>query len=176
MFLRSAMLACAAAAIVSTAAFAQTAAPARCEEASFRIYFTQGSATLDATAMEMLDAAERTIAGCAYSELHVTVDGANAAARGAAIRTALNDRAWNVVRIEPRGMRLASLHGGPDYAEVLMTPRAVPARARAAERERRSVMGFERTTLNRSSMVTSPPYGETKRRYARLQPSPELRA
>ncbi len=133
MFVRSIMFACAAAAIASTAAYAQTS-PARCEETSFRIYFTEGSATLDAVAVEVIAAAERNVAGCAYSELHVSVDGANAAARGAAIRAALNDRAWNVVRIEPRGMRLAST--GPDYADVLMTPRVVPATAPVvAERE-----------------------------------------
>lgn len=136
MLVRSAMFVCAAAAIASTAALAQTSAsPALCEETTFRIYFAHNSAALNSNARELIDAAERNVAGCSHSELQVAVRGPRAAARGAAIRTALNDRAWNAVHLTP--LRLQRASAGPDYAEVLMTPRVLPAPPPLApERER----------------------------------------
>jgi hypothetical protein len=131
MVLRSALFACAAAMIAASAtpAFAETPA-ARCEDTSFRIYFSHGAASLDETAMQMLSAAERNVAGCAYAELHVTLDASSprAHARGEAIMAAASGRAWDAVRIEPRsGLQRAAYDAAPDYAEVTMSPNATSA-------------------------------------------------
>ncbi|MGD9980661.1 MAG: hypothetical protein AB7H66_16055 [Hyphomonadaceae bacterium] len=124
MLLRSVVFAAMAA--VSSAAMADSPA-APCAETSFRIYFAPDSASLDATALEMISAAERSVAACRYTELHVAVDAANAlgAQRGAAILAALDGRAWDVAQVEPRNLRRVSA-GGPEHAEVLITPRAMP--------------------------------------------------
>lgn len=128
MFARSAMFACAATLFaVAQPAFAD-AAPERCDATSFRIYFQHGAATLDETAMQMLDAAERSVADCGYSELHVAVDASSpqARARAEAIRAAADGRGWNAVRVS----QMASTRDvsyGPEYAEVLMTPEVMPA-------------------------------------------------
>jgi len=124
MLLRSLVFAAMAAA--STAALADPPA-APCGETSFRIYFAAESAALDATALEMITAAERSVATCRYAELHVAVDAANGigAQRGAAILAALDGRAWDVAQVEPRNLRRVS-SGGPAYAEVLITPRVMP--------------------------------------------------
>src|SRR5262245_35134651 len=131
MSLRFFALSCAAALIVSGAALAQTRySAARCEQTSFRIYFQHGSAVLDASARQVLAAAERNVGGCGYAELHVMLDPASApaAARGQAIRTAANARAWNVVRIERRpALHDVAFSGGPDFADVTMTPNVLPA-------------------------------------------------
>ena len=136
MFLRSAILACAAAMAASTLApaFADThaASSARCEEMNFRVYFNHRSAALNPLAMQVLDLAEAQVAGCSYAELHVLVDAGApyARARGDAILAAADARAWNVARVERRTvMRRASLSNGPDYAEVVMTPRVMPVGA-----------------------------------------------
>jgi hypothetical protein len=138
MLLRSTLLACAAVAIVSTAALAQTSAPARCDETNFRIYFAPGSAALDRTAIEMIGAAQRNVSTCPYAELHIAVDATNAlgARRGGAIMEALDGRAWNVAQVEPRGMRRVSMSASPAYAEVLMTPRVMPETEALATPER----------------------------------------
>lgn len=121
MFLRTAIVA---AALAATAApvFAEPAQDARCEATSFRVYFGHNSAALDQTTREMLDVAERNMAGCEYAELRVSVDANSAYAqqRANAIRAAANDRSWDAVRVEPRsGAQRASF--GPEYAEVTMT-------------------------------------------------------
>lgn len=131
-----AVLACAlAVAAIAAPAFAvgpqdaaNAAAPgARCEETTFRIYFRE-DASLDPMAREILQMAENNMAECAYRELHVAVDARNPLARqrAAAIMSATSTQTWNVARIEPRATSAA---GGPDYAEVMMTPRAMGAAA-----------------------------------------------
>lgn len=121
MFLRTAFVAAALAAVAAPV-FAEPAQNARCEATSFRVYFGHNSATLDQATQEMLDVAERNVAGCDYAELRIAVDANSAYAqqRANAIRTAANDRDWDQVRVEPRGgMQRASY--GPEYAEVTMT-------------------------------------------------------
>ena len=128
MLMRSALLAAATAiACVSAPALASTSA-ARCQETSFRVYFSQGSATLDSVTAEMLQAAARSVADCEYRELRVALDAASpyAAQRSAAI-SALAGDGWDATRIEARGT--AHTHAGPDYAEVLVTPTASTAPA-----------------------------------------------
>ncbi|MGD9968143.1 MAG: hypothetical protein AB7T59_16610 [Hyphomonadaceae bacterium] len=134
MRVRSTIFAFAALALAGPAVAQTGATDARCSTTTFRIYFSHGSTVLDDAALAMLDAAARNVAGCAYSELHVSASGAHAAARTAAIRAALDDRAWDVVRVTPSGMRQVS-QGGPEYAEVLMTPYASPGAPVMAERE-----------------------------------------
>jgi hypothetical protein len=94
-------------------------APARCDATSFRVYFSHGSASLDATANETLEAAARNVSDCAYAELRVTVSGPQAAQRGQAIAAAA-DGDWDGVRIEQQTTHQVAL--GPEYAEVTMTP------------------------------------------------------
>jgi hypothetical protein len=128
MFLRSVLFACGVLAVVSPAA---GQANAVCEDANFRIYFSHDSDALDADGQRMLDVAERSVAGCAYAELHVRVDGAHARQRGQAIVAASAGRSWDVARVEQRVARAepVSLGDGPDYAEVVMTPNHLPAGA-----------------------------------------------
>lgn len=131
MFLRSAILACAA--TFAVAAPVQADAPARCEPTNFRVYFGHGSATLDATTIEILDAAERNVAGCSYAELRVALDASSpeALARGNAIAAAAADRAWDAVRLESRPQTQSMLQGdAPEYAEVVMTPERSTAPSR----------------------------------------------
>lgn len=121
MFLRTALVAAALAAAAAPV-FAEPAQSARCEATSFRVYFSHNSAALDDATREMLDVAERNVAGCDYAELRISVDAnsADAQRRANAIRAAANDRDWDSVRVEPRGgMQRASY--GPEYAEVTMT-------------------------------------------------------
>lgn len=125
MFLRSALFACAAAMVVASPAVAETASPG-CAETSFRVYFQPGSASLDEDVARMLDVAARNVAQCDYAELRVSVDVSSpyAAARGRAIEAAANERDWDAVRITPRAMTHRASFGGPEYAEVTMTPNA----------------------------------------------------
>lgn len=119
--MRTALLAAATAiACMSAPALADSSA-ARCQETSFRIYFSQDSAALDATTADMLQAAARSVADCDYRELRVALDASSpyAAQRGAAIG-ALAGAEWDATHIEAR--RAARDNAGPDYAEVLMTP------------------------------------------------------
>lgn len=119
---RTALAACVAAAAMTIApAMAQT--PARCEATSFRVYFGQGQTALDETTMQMLELAERNMADCDYTELHVVMDGANpqARARGAAILAALDEEAWDVARVEQRAPA-QRISQAPEYAEVVMSP------------------------------------------------------
>jgi hypothetical protein len=128
MFARSAMFVCAAAFVaVAQPAFADDANQ-RCAAQSFRIYFQHGSATLDDTAMQMLDAAERSVADCDYAELHVAVDASSpqARARANAIRAAADGRAWNEVRVS-QNSAIRDVSFGPEFAEVQMTIEATPA-------------------------------------------------
>ncbi|GAM98155.1 hypothetical protein U91I_01786 [alpha proteobacterium U9-1i] len=123
MFVRSALIACAA--LVATAAPAFADEPARCDATSFRIYFGANADTLDASAREILAAAERNVASCGYAELRVTLDASSpyAAERAQAIRAAADARTWDAVRVEARPMLQRAAHrAGPDYAEVTMTP------------------------------------------------------
>lgn len=131
MFLRSAAFAFTATLAFLAPAHAEQAQNAQCQEMSFRVYFEPGSAALSQDAMQMLDVAERNVAGCSYAELHVTVDPASplAAARGQAIMAAADGRSWNVASIEPIGMTRMASYGGPEFAEVMMTPRVMPTTA-----------------------------------------------
>ena len=105
---------------------AMAEAPARCEATSFRVYFGQGQTALDATTMQMLEIAERNMADCDYTELHVVMDGANpqSRARGAAIMAALDEEAWDVARVEQRAPTQRIVYA-PDFAEVVMSPTPV---------------------------------------------------
>lgn len=135
MFLRAAAFACAAALFAASApamADPQTSSQqARCEATNFRVYFSPNSAALSADAMETLAVASRDVAGCGYRELHISVDAASrlGTQRGQAVMAALQDRGWNVARIEPRAV--TPIAAGPDYAEVTVTPDRLP-RASAA--------------------------------------------
>ncbi|MFO0203349.1 MAG: hypothetical protein ACK528_09500 [Alphaproteobacteria bacterium] len=122
---RTALAACAAAAVM-TIAPAMAQAPARCEATSVRVYFGQGQSTLDETTMEMLAIAERNMADCEYTELHVVMDGANpqSRARGAAVLAALDEEAWDVARVEQRAST-QRISQAPEYAEVVMSPTPV---------------------------------------------------
>jgi hypothetical protein len=127
--LRTVLFAGAAVALGFVAVAQASETTSRCQDASFRIYFSEDSAELDQAAREMIAAAERNVAECDRAELHVAVDAANphAAERGRAILSASRSRAWNVRAVEAMPMtRRASFSGSPDYAEVLMTPRVVP--------------------------------------------------
>lgn len=119
MFLRSALLACAAAMLLAPVANAET--NGRCEATSFRVYFQHNSASLDSVTSEMLQAAARNVADCDYAELRVSVDGRLAAERGAAIRAAAGSD-WDAVRIERADTHRIAFSNGPEYAEVTMTP------------------------------------------------------
>lgn len=114
-------------AVLSSVAVAQaeTASAPGCAETTFRVYFQHDSAALDPAVAQMLDVASRGVAQCDYAELRVTVDASSqfAAQRADAIEAAANGRAWDAVRIEPRMTHRASA-GGPEYAEVTMTPNA----------------------------------------------------
>lgn len=127
MLVRSSILACAAAMVFAGgAAMADTAQDTQCDAATFRVYFQHGSAALDDTALQMLDAAERQLASCSYGELHVIVDGASALAnaRAEAIRAAANGRAWDSVNV--RAAMHQDVSAGPEYAEVTISPRVLP--------------------------------------------------
>ncbi|HWA01410.1 MAG TPA: hypothetical protein VG841_13955 [Caulobacterales bacterium] len=129
MFLRSAAFAAVILAAAPTAPAVASASAAACEETRFRVYFERDSAALTPAALEIITAAERNVAGCPYAEVHVSVDAASALAqaRGQAVLSALDGRAWNVAQVEPRGVSRVS--AGPDYAEVLATPRETPPTA-----------------------------------------------
>ncbi len=131
MLMRSTLLACAA--IMMAAMFAPASADvaAPCEETSFRIYFAEGSTSIDPTARHMMNVAERQVAGCAYAALRVSIDGASphASSRAAAIREAADDRVWDAVQIDPRGTAQRAPEA-PEFAEVTVTPRPLaPAEA-----------------------------------------------
>lgn len=115
------------AAVLSSVAVAQaeTIAAPGCAETTFRVYFQHDSAALDPSVDQMLDVASRGVAQCEYAELRVTVDTSSplAQARANAIEAAADGRAWDAVRVEPRTVHRAT-SGGPDYAEVTMTPEA----------------------------------------------------
>jgi len=122
MFMRSAFFACAALAAIAAPALAQEA-PARCEEASFRVYFQQNSASLDSATRELLDVASRNMEGCSYSEIRVALDPSDSLSmqRGRAIAAALDEQSFDATHLTPRSMlQRASL--GPDYAEVTLSP------------------------------------------------------
>lgn len=122
MSLRFALFASFAGLAALTAAPASAEAPARCEAASFRIYFANGAAALDAAALDTLQAAARNVADCDYAELRISIDAASpyAAARAQAIVTGAQQRGWDAVRVEPRAFHRAAI--GPAYADVTMTP------------------------------------------------------
>lgn len=128
---RSALIA--SAVVMAAAAIAPAGAetPARCEETSFRVYFSQDAASLDSVTDEMLNAAARNVADCSYRELRVAIDPNSAFAhqRAQAIVAAADGR-WDATQIEARSMtHRVSYRDGPDYAEVTMspTPSANPA-------------------------------------------------
>jgi hypothetical protein len=129
--LRSFAVVCAA--VLSTVAVAQaeTAAAPGCAETTFRVYFQHDSAALDPSVEQMLDVASRGVAQCGYAELRVTVDASSpyAEQRAEAIEAAADGRDWDAVRIEPRTLHRAA-NGGPEYAEVTMTPNASTAAPR----------------------------------------------
>jgi len=127
MLMRWAVLASGAAlaAAIFSPASAETSAQ-HCDEANLRIYFAQGETTLNAEAENVLRVAEQQVAQCDYAELRVLLDAAapHARERGEAIVAAADGRAWDVARVERRDGAAAA--PGPDYAEVVMTPRALP--------------------------------------------------
>ncbi|MGH6951706.1 MAG: hypothetical protein ACREH4_12595, partial [Vitreimonas sp.] len=101
--IRTALLAAATAiACTSVPALADTS-PARCQETSFRIYFSHNSAALDAVTADMLQTAARSVADCDYRELRVALDASSpyAAQRREAI-SALAGAEWDATRIEAR--------------------------------------------------------------------------
>jgi len=122
MFMRSAIVACAA--FIATAAPALADEPARCDATNFRVYFADNSATLNDAAREMMAAAERQVADCDFAELRMILDASSPLAnqRVAAIRAAADERAWDAVRVEARPMLQRASYGGPDYAMITMTP------------------------------------------------------
>ena len=129
MLIRSAIAACAVALFAAAAAApANAQAPQRCEETSFRIYFAHGSASLDQTSLQAMALAERNVAGCSYRALRVSLDGSSpyASRRATAIRTAARSGNWDAVRVERSGMQQAAYSAGPEFAEVTMTPNALP--------------------------------------------------
>lgn len=130
--LRSFAVVCAAVLSSVAVAQAETEAAPGCDETTFRVYFQHDSAALDPGVEQMLDVASRGVAQCEYAELHVIVDASSplAAARGAAIEAAADGRDWDAVRVEPRTVHAASA-GGPEYAEVTMTPEASTTAPRA---------------------------------------------
>jgi len=113
------------AAAIFSPAFAEPSAQ-HCGEANLRIYFAQGETTLNAEAQDVLRVAEQQVAQCDYAELRVLLDAAapHARARGEAIVAAADGRAWDLARVERRDG--AARAPGPDYAEVVMSPRALP--------------------------------------------------
>ncbi|MES1199316.1 MAG: hypothetical protein ABUS48_04975 [Pseudomonadota bacterium] len=131
MFLRSAALACTAIALFALApANANTShRDATCETTTFRVYFDHNSAALSPTAIETINLAARQVEGCAYRELHVSVDASSpyAGQRGQAILVAARAGDWNVANVEPRAMMRVAHVTGPEFAEVTMTPDMMPA-------------------------------------------------
>jgi len=123
MSVRTVLFAGVAALAAATApAFAQNGV-GRCDETSFRVYFQQGSASLDQATQEVLDAAARNVEGCDYSEIRITVDARNnlSAQRGRAIAAALDEDAFDATHIVARsGAQRVSY--GPDYAQVTLSP------------------------------------------------------
>lgn len=132
MIMRSALFACAALAAATAPAFAQQA-PARCAETSFRVYFAQDSASLDATTPEILDIAARNMEGCDYREIRVALDRANPLSmqRGRAIAAALDEQWFDATHFTPRAMNQRASFG-PAYAEVTLSPNATEAESRDA--------------------------------------------
>lgn len=130
MFLRSALLASAMMAATFAPAAAETTDDS-CAPANFRIYFAEGAATLDATALQMLQVAERSVASCDYAELRVTLDASEplAAERVAAIRAATEGRAWDSVQVDAR-WSTQQVAMGPAYAEMRVSPVATQAMPR----------------------------------------------
>src|SRR5690348_16183826 len=129
MLMRTTLVVCAATLVAALSAPA-SADPARCEETNFRVYFEHGSASLDQTALEAMNLAERNVAGCSYAALHVSLDRSNpyAEARAASIRAAARGRTWNAVRIDQYGVQQASFDAGsPEFAQVTMTTHPLPA-------------------------------------------------
>lgn len=123
MMMRTALVAAAAFLCAAPALADSRTSAARCEATSFRVYFSHGSAALDATTSEMLTTAARNVAGCDYRELRVSLDASSpyAARRGAAIRAAAADANWDATRLEARGAT-REVSYGPEYAEITMTP------------------------------------------------------
>lgn len=124
MLVRSAVRASAAA--LGAALFAPASADtAQCGETNLRIYFAQDETAPNQDAMEVLQRAEQQVAQCPYAELRVMLDASapHARQRGEAIVAAADGRAWDVARVE----RGEAADAGPVYAEVVMTPRVLPA-------------------------------------------------
>jgi len=117
----------AAAAAIFSPAVAQTAPAEQCHEANLRIYFAQGETALNDEAVDVLRRAEERVDACDYVELRVLMDGdaPHARARGDAILAAADGRSWDVARVEQREGALAAAPG-PEFAEVVMAPRALP--------------------------------------------------
>lgn len=132
--MRTALFAAAAVACVfgvplalSSAASADTA---RCEATNLRVYFSHGSAALNATGRETLAAAQRNMTDCDYAAVRVAVDPASSlsAARGRAVLAALNGRQWNETRVAPRSLtQPASMSSSPEYVQVALSDTRLPA-------------------------------------------------
>jgi hypothetical protein len=119
----------------ANAAPAAAEEPAQCDATSFRIYFDRDSASLNADARRAIDIAERAVVECGYAELNVSLAPSPLArARGAAIVAAAEDRAWDKVSVAPRSAQRVA--GGPEFAEVTMTPHVTMASPAQDEEER----------------------------------------
>ncbi len=113
--------------IIGVAASASAQTAPRCTDTNFRVYFHGEFTALDADALRTLELAERNVADCAYAELRVRVDGPRAYRRGQAVLAAADSRAWDVARVEQRArVQDVSLSGGPEFAEVVMSPERLP--------------------------------------------------
>ncbi|WP_395645982.1 hypothetical protein [Terricaulis sp.] len=118
-------------AALATAASADTA---QCAPSNVRVYFSHGSSALDATARDVLAAAQRNMAGCEYAAVRISVDASSSlsAARGEAVRTALSGREWNQAQIAARSYnRPASMSSSPEFVQVAMSDERLPTDAQA---------------------------------------------
>lgn len=120
--MRTILVACAALTAAAAPAFAQDA-PARCAETSFRVYFAENSASLDADTRQLLDIAASNMQGCDYTEIRVALDASSPLAlqRGRAIAAALDEQAFDATHFTPRAMTQRASFG-PAYAEVTLSP------------------------------------------------------
>lgn len=129
MFLRNVAVACITA-LMASAALPAAAETSTCEATNVRIYFEHGSDALSPMAMDTLNAAARSMEGCAHAELRVAVEASDPRGmrRADAVRTAAPGQGWDAVSVETRMMtRVAAYASSPDYVTVTMSPDRLPA-------------------------------------------------
>ncbi len=121
---RTALIACAAALAFAAQPAAAEDTAGTCQTVNMRVYFTPGSASVDAAARDMLNAAARHVSDCSYAELHVrTGPDALSQARGEAIVAALSGHDWDVAQVNDGMAQRVS--AGPEFVEVTMGPEVV---------------------------------------------------